>query len=352
MAGLASASRCTEPEAAAAQYAAQNRVAPGDRVAVYDLGGGTFDACVLEKTDTGFRALGTAGGGRAPGRGRLRRGGAAPCARRARRRAAALDPDDPAVTVGLARLRRDCVEAKEALSTDVDTLVPVALPGLSTTVRITRAEFELMIRPALTETVAAMRRALQSAHVEPSALRSILLVGGSSRIPLVSEVLTREFSVPTALDTHPKHDVALGSVRAGQDEADIVTAPPPPGPERWSRGGLRQARPHSGSRRPDGAAAASEVPVARRDSAHPAAHGRRLRHSRSGRSPGAPADSGPGRTALGQRARRGGARPGLGRQPAPGRADRSRRGGGIRRRRRAQAEPARLPRRRRTRRRR
>ena len=216
MAGLASASRCTEPEAAAAQYAAQNRVAPGDRVAVYDLGGGTFDACVLEKTDTGFQALGTPEGVEHLGgvdfdeavlRHVLGALGAG---------AAALDPDDPAVTVGLARLRRDCVEAKEALSTDVDTLVPVALPGLSTTVRITRAEFELMIRPALTETVAAMRRALQSAHVEPSSLRSILLVGGSSRIPLVSEVLTREFSVPTALDTHPKHDVALGSVRAGR----------------------------------------------------------------------------------------------------------------------------------------
>ena len=68
---------------------------------------------------------------------------------------APLDPDDPEVTVGLARLRRDCVEAKEALSTDVDTLVPVALPGLSTTVRITRAEFEAMIRPALAETIAA-----------------------------------------------------------------------------------------------------------------------------------------------------------------------------------------------------
>ena len=53
------ARRCTEPEAAAAQYAAQTRINPGDRVAVYDLGGGTFDACVLEKTATGFRALGT-----------------------------------------------------------------------------------------------------------------------------------------------------------------------------------------------------------------------------------------------------------------------------------------------------
>ena len=198
---------------------------PGDKVAVYDLGGGTFDACVLEKTETGFRALGTPEGVEHLGgvdfdeavlRHVLGALGAG---------AAALDPEDPAVTVGLARLRRDCVEAKEALSTDVDTLVPVALPGLSTTVRITRAEFELMIRPALTETVAAMGRALQSAQVEPATLRSILLVGGSSRIPLVSEMLTREFTVPTALDTHPKHDVALGSVRVGQDEADVVTAP-------------------------------------------------------------------------------------------------------------------------------
>src|SRR5918996_147278 len=58
MAGVTSTRRCTEPEAAAAQYAAQTRVSPGDRIAVYDLGGGTFDACVLEKTDTGFHALG------------------------------------------------------------------------------------------------------------------------------------------------------------------------------------------------------------------------------------------------------------------------------------------------------
>ena len=130
--------------------------------------------------------------------------------------------------MGLARLRRDCVEAKEALSTDVDTLVPVALPGLSTTVRITRAEFELMIRPALTETIAAMHpRPPQRPASNPPQLRSILLVGGSSRIPLVSEMLHREFSVPTALDTHPKHDVALGSVRVGQDETDITTAAPP-----------------------------------------------------------------------------------------------------------------------------
>ena len=205
----------------------QTRVAPGDRVAVYDLGGGTFDACVLEKTDTGFRALGTPEGVEHLGGVDFDAAVLGHVLGALGANAAALDPEDPAVTTGLARLRRDCVEAKEALSTDVDTLVPVALPGLSTTVRVTRAEFELMIRPALAETLAAMGRALQSARVEASTLRGILLVGGSSRIPLVSELLTREFMVPTALDAHPKHDVALGSVRVGRP-ADVTVPLRPP----------------------------------------------------------------------------------------------------------------------------
>ena len=217
MAGLTSTRRCTEPEAAAAQYAAQTRINPTDRVAVYDLGGGTFDACILEKTDGGFRVLGTPEGVEHLGGvdfdqavlGHVLTALNTP-----------LDPDDPDITVGLARLRRDCVEAKETLSTDVDTLIPVALPGLSTTVRLTRAEFETMIRPALAETIAAMTRALNNATVQPSQLRSILLVGGSSRIPLVSEMLQHEYNIPTALDTHPKHDIALGSLRTGHTETD------------------------------------------------------------------------------------------------------------------------------------
>ena len=221
MAGLTSTRRCTEPEAAAAQYAAQTRINPTDRVAVYDLGGGTFDACILEKTDGGFRVLGTPEGVEHLGGvdfdqavlGHVLTALNTP-----------LDPDDPDITVGLARLRRDCVEAKETLSTDIDTLIPVALPGLSTTVRLTRAEFETMIRPALVETIAAMTRALNNATLQPSQLRSILLVGGSSRIPLVSEMLQHEYNIPTALDTHPKHDIALGSLRTGHTETETNTA--------------------------------------------------------------------------------------------------------------------------------
>src|SRR5690349_5952757 len=52
----------SEPEAAALQYAAQERVRPGEIIAVYDLGGGTFDAAVLRKTETGFELLGEPAG--------------------------------------------------------------------------------------------------------------------------------------------------------------------------------------------------------------------------------------------------------------------------------------------------
>ncbi|HEV2927926.1 MAG TPA: Hsp70 family protein, partial [Propionibacteriaceae bacterium] len=227
MAGITSTRRCTEPEAAAAQYAAQTRVSPGDRIAVYDLGGGTFDACVLEKTDTGFHALGTPEGVEHLGGADFDEALLRHVLTTLNPTNTPLNPDDPKVTAGLARLRRNCLEAKEALSTAVDTLVPVALPGLSTTVRVTRAEFEQMIRPALTETITAITRALRNAHVEPAHLHSILLIGGSSHIPLVSQMLNQEFPVPTALHPHPTHDTALGSLRVGHDEADGSTATPP-----------------------------------------------------------------------------------------------------------------------------
>ena len=81
-----------------------------------------------------------------------------------------LDPDDPDATAGLARLRRDCVDAKEALSTDTDAMLPVALPGLHTTFRLTRSEFESLVRPALADSIAALDRAIHSAGLSADQL--------------------------------------------------------------------------------------------------------------------------------------------------------------------------------------
>jgi len=93
------------------------------------------------------------------------------------------DPDAPAVKAGLNWLRRECVDAKEALSSDVDVVVPVALPGLADPLRVARAEFEDLIRPALADTVPAMERGLRSAGTAPTELTAIVLVGGYSTHP-------------------------------------------------------------------------------------------------------------------------------------------------------------------------
>src|SRR5688572_6113865 len=133
-----------EPEAAAVRYAASERVRPGEIVAVYDLGGGTFDAAVLRKTETGFELLGEPEGIEQLGGIDFDEAVLSHVMATLGQHVSTLDPDDAGVLEALARLRRDCVEAKEALSYDTEVMVPVALPNLHTRVRLNRSEFEQM----------------------------------------------------------------------------------------------------------------------------------------------------------------------------------------------------------------
>src|SRR4051794_11187574 len=163
LAGLTVAAIMTEPEAAATWYASQQRIVEGSTIAVFDLGGGTFDATVLRRTVEGFARLGDP-------RGIDRLGGIdfdeavfRFVLESASVRLDSLDGDDPAVATALAQLRRDCVEAKEALSADTSTTVNVFLPARNVSVRITRAEFEHLISPLLDHAVTALSRALDDA---------------------------------------------------------------------------------------------------------------------------------------------------------------------------------------------
>jgi hypothetical protein len=135
-----------------------------------------------------------------------------------------LDPDDATALGAVARLRFECVDAKEALSTDTEVTIPVLLPNVQTEVRLTRSELEQMVRPALVGSLTAFSRALRSAGVEVTDVGSVLLVGGSSRMPLVAQLVASELGRPVAVDTHPKYSVALGAavLAAGQDVADAV----------------------------------------------------------------------------------------------------------------------------------
>jgi molecular chaperone DnaK (HSP70) len=211
LADVDDAAMVSEPEAAAIHYASLERIEPGSIIAVYDLGGGTFDAAVLRKTQGGWEVLG------AP-EGIERLGGvdfdAAVYHHVAGAISPALDelsPDDPAALAAVARLRQECVDAKEALSSDSDVSIPVLLPGLQTEVRLTRGEYEAMVRPALSDTITSLTRALRSAEVKPDDVTTVLLVGGSSRTPLVAELVSSAIGRPVAVDAHPKYGVALGA---------------------------------------------------------------------------------------------------------------------------------------------
>lgn len=203
----------TEPQSAAMHYSSTSRVEPGSTIAVYDLGGGTFDAAVVHKTEDGsFELLG-------PPEGIECLGG--------------IDFDDLVLErvlpptgcsdpVAMVRLRRECTEAKEALSSDVAAVVPVLLPDVQTQASLTRSEFETLIKPILLETVQSLSRAIAAAGLDASDVTSVLLVGGSSRIPLVTELISAELGRPVAVDTDPKGVVALGAALAAHESTVLV----------------------------------------------------------------------------------------------------------------------------------
>jgi actin-like ATPase involved in cell morphogenesis len=229
-----------EPVAAATFYASQRRLDPGAVVAVYDLGGGTFDAAMVRRNANGFESIGTPEG--------IERLGGIDFdeAVVAHVRAAVgdaleqLDPDDASALAAMTRLRQECIDAKEALSSDTDVSIPVLLPNLQTEVRLTRSEFENMIRPAISETITALRRSIRSSGVSDDDISAVLLVGGSSRIPLVAQMVAAELGRPIAIDAHPKDAIGFGAAiavaeRKGQATPESVKTvlpadnrPPPP----------------------------------------------------------------------------------------------------------------------------
>ncbi len=219
-----------EPQAAALHYAAAERVEAGSTIAVYDFGGGTFDAAVVHKDPQGFSLLGRPEG--------VERLGGIDLDELVFEHVVAglpeafegLDESDPAVLSAVASVRRECTEAKEALSADTEVSIPVLTPVGQGSVRLHRTEFEAMIRPHVEETVSALRRAVASAGVGADQLTAVLLVGGSSRIPLVAQMVSEQLGRPVAVDADPKNAIAKGAVLSLTPTGISATGPYPPAP--------------------------------------------------------------------------------------------------------------------------
>lgn len=216
VAGLPDVTLISEPEAAALHYASQTRVEDGSTIAVYDLGGGTFDTAVLRKVGAGnFELLGRPDGIETLGGADFDAAVLRHVMAHLGDAADSLDPGAPDTLAALSRLRRECREAKEALSMDSEASVAVALPGTQQSVRLVRSEFESMIEAPLRDTVEALERSLRSINVEAQDLSAVLLIGGSSRIPLVAEMISVELGRPIAVDADPKSSICLGAAVAG-----------------------------------------------------------------------------------------------------------------------------------------
>ncbi|MGH3692882.1 MAG: Hsp70 family protein [Pseudonocardiaceae bacterium] len=218
---------CSGPEAAAAGYSIRERSAVGATIAVYDLGGGTFEAAVIRKTGTGsFVTLGIPE--------RIERlGGTAfddAVFGHVRTAVPALRELESGATEtarfkrSLALCQRDCTEAKEALSVQTEVTISVLLPQVQTQVRLSRAEFEDLIRPRIQQTVEALRRTLRSAGLDPAELDTVLLIGGSSRVPLVAQLLSTELGRPVAVDADPQVMIVLGAAVSGLATAAAYSA--------------------------------------------------------------------------------------------------------------------------------
>ncbi len=212
-AGIAQPILVSEPRAAAAHYESRANVLPGETIAVYDFGGGTFDIALMEHVEGGFRLIGTPVGVDSLGGSDFDVAVLQHVNDRVDGALDSLDSSDESNLALLARLRRDCRDAKETLSSDQDATIPVFIGGTTQQITVTREDFERLIRPRVSETFVALRRAVDGAGITLDDIDRIVLVGGSSHIPSIRDRVRKETGRPVAEDVDPEYAVALGAAR-------------------------------------------------------------------------------------------------------------------------------------------
>jgi Fe-S protein assembly chaperone HscA len=219
IAGLEVLRLVNEPTAAALAYGLDKTETA--TVAVYDLGGGTFDISILKLHEGIFEVIATNGDTHLGGD----------------------DIDNLLITIALADIQGDLgvdlrrnaeavqvirkavIEAKIALSANDKTTLDVELPSGKHYQRgITRAQFEQLIQPVIERMVGPVRQAMKDAGLTPSQIDEAVLVGGSTRIPRVRQLVEELFQRKPHCELNPDEVVALGAavqanILAGRSEA-------------------------------------------------------------------------------------------------------------------------------------
>ena len=189
-----------EPTAAALAYGL-DKLGDRSKIAVFDLGGGTFDISILELNQGVFQVLATNGDTRLGG-----------------------DDIDAALIANCGlpiddwRKRDVVIQAKHRLSEEesVEIPLPFAADGESLHYRLTRVELDAIARPIVERTRRDCLRALADAKLAPSDLDQVILVGGQTRMPMVRRLVAEIFGREPNTSQNPDEAVALGAtIQAG-----------------------------------------------------------------------------------------------------------------------------------------
>ena len=210
LAGLTVERIVSEPTAAALAYGL-DKLGEHGKIAVYDLGGGTFDISILEMREGVFQVLATAGDTQLGGDD-VDRMLAALLWQRA---GIAGAPDYEVLPSAIqVRIIEAAEVAKKRLSTEEATLIelPFIWEKQSLQVTLTRAELEKLALPWVERTRIHCLRALNDARLTSADLAEVILVGGSTRMPLVRRRVAEIFSREPNISQNPDEAVAMGAV--------------------------------------------------------------------------------------------------------------------------------------------
>lgn len=216
----------SEPRAAAHFYTRTDTIAAGEKIAVFDFGGGTLDIAVLTATATGGFTVMAARGDNGLGGKNLD----AIIRRWVDQELRESNPElldylRREAPVHVLRGLEDSIRrAKELLSEAPSATITIAAPGQQETLSLTRDEFDDLIAAEIDRAVSLTQATLADAGITGGDLKALYLTGGSSRIPLVHQRLAALGPIATLDD--PKTVVARGALIATQAQAPAAAAPP------------------------------------------------------------------------------------------------------------------------------
>ena len=227
IAGLEVERIINEPTAAALSYGLEKD--EGQVILVYDLGGGTFDVSILELGDGVFEVKATAGNNKLGGDDFDERIIEYIVKEFKKENGIDLSDDEMAMQ----RLKEVAEKAKKDLSGMLSTQISAPFiakdedgEALHVDMTLTRAKFEDLISDLVEDTLEPVRKAIKDAKMTKKDIDKVILVGGSTRVPLVYDTITKELGKEPSREVNPDEVVAMGAAIQGGvilgDVNDIV----------------------------------------------------------------------------------------------------------------------------------